>query len=885
MDFLGSMFAANFRDHFPPETSNSILGSYFLDRFFLVHVDDFACKHDVLLLMARKLQCFAHHECHEDNIDAVAHQEVLLPGHLLASYIAEKSEEVLARASHHIRQYSHAEGSHAGAKVSARFVQYCNKMLARYGRTLGSKITSFLASGNLASPSGLDLQQTTGFVVVAERLNMWRYLSHFRAIHRGQFFTTMKTTTVRKLLPESWGFLCPVHTPDGAPCGLLSHLAAKTHIICHDEDSLLEWRSHFIDLMISIGMSPRGGSLVLQGFKSKQESLNNAISANFFQHSRLPICLDGIVIGCSHNTACKRICTVLRCLKSKQFLNMEMDPTIQIAFFDQSRSKNAPFSGLYVFSQSARLIRPVLQGLRSSHVELIGPLEQTTLRIACNIRASNVELTGPCRCFVGTHIEIDPTYILSVLASLTPFSDFNQSPRNMYQCQMGKQTMGTPSHSFPHLCDSKVYRLLLPQSPLVHAHEHCSINLGEYAQGTNSIVAVVSYTGYDMEDAMIINRSAYERGFGHGVMYKNHFVDLITEADRRGIGKLYFGISNCPTSQHEALRSKTARHLADDGLPAVGTRICPGEPFWCALDDTSDERIFGIHKGTEVAYVHAVRIIGCDLDAEPRQASITLRYPRIPVVGDKFSSRHGQKGVLSMLWHQCDMPFTELGMSPDVIINPHAFPSRMTIGMLIESISGKSSALGGKPRDGTSFSFNSPEKAIDLLARELTAAGYAHFGSEPVYSGVSGSLLRIEVFVGVVYYQRLRHMVSDKSQVRALGPVHQLTHQPIKGRKLHGGVRFGEMERDALLAHGAAFLLHDRLLESSDRHQARLRVAQSHRLTGACGNAHTADTDETYALPYIYRYLSNELAGMNVNLFLIRPTNICRGLADTIHVP
>lgn len=139
--------------------------------------------------------------------------------------------------------------------------------------------------------------------------------------------------------------------------------------------------------------------------------------------------------------------------------------------------------------------------------------------------------------------------------------------------------------------------------------------------------------------------------------------------------------------------------------------------------------------------------------------------------------------------------------------------------------------------------------------------------------------------MGVVYYQRLRHMVSDKSQVRALGPVHQLTHQPIKGRKLHGGVRFGEMERDALLAHGAAFLLHDRLLESSDRHQARLRVAQSHRLTGACGNAHTADTDETYALPYIYRYLSNELAGMNVNLFLIRPTNICRGLADTIHVP
>jgi DNA-directed RNA polymerase I subunit RPA2 len=261
------------------------------------------------------------------------------------------------------------------------------------------------------------------------------------------------------------------------------------------------------------------------------------------------------------------------------------------------------------------------------------------------------------------------------------------------------------------------------------------------------------------------------------------------------------------------------------------------------------------------------------------------------VIGDKFSSRHGQKGVLSILWPACDMPFTESGLTPDIIINPHAFPSRMTIGMLIESMAGKSSAIHGHFHDGTPFEFHENEKAIDLCAEQLCAAGHQYYGSETVYSGFSGLLLRVEIFVGVVYYQRLRHMVSDKSQVRATGPVHPLTQQPIKGRKRHGGIRLGEMERDALLAHGAAFLLHDRLLESSDRYlahicsnsrcgsllasanhsttnsfthslEARVYDHDSSQICFACKNSACASV----SMPYVYRYLSNELAGMNVKL-------------------
>merc|ERR1712185_47512 len=202
---------------------------------------------------------------------------------------------------------------------------------------------------------------------------------------------------------------------------------------------------------------------------------------------------------------------------------------------------------------------------------------------------------------------------------------------------------------------------------------------------------------------------------------------------------------------------------------------------------------------SEPAYIERVRRIAVGSSSLPRRAAITLRIRRNPVIGDKFSSRHGQKGVLSILWPATDMPFTDAGLSPDVIINPHAFPSRMTIGMLIESMAGKAGALDGE---------------------HLRASGYASLGSEPMYSGISGTPMHADIFVGLVYYQRLRHMVSDKSQVRATGAVHQLTRQPIGGRKRHGGIRLGEMERDALLAQGTAFLLHDRLTECSDRHVA-----------------------------------------------------------------
>ena len=240
----------------------------------------------------------------------------------------------------------------------------------------------------------------------------------------------------------------------------------------------------------------------------------------------------------------------------------------------------------------------------------------------------------------------------------------------------------------------------------------------------------------------------------------------------------------------------------------------------------------------------------------------------------------GKKGVCSQKWPLVDMPFSEHGLTPDIIINPHAFPSRMTIGMFVESMAGKAGSLHGTSQDATPFRLTGA--AVECFGDALKKAGFSYYGNEPMYSGTFGNELAADIFIGVVYYQRLRHMVSDKFQVRTTGPVHNLTRQPIKGRKRAGGIRFGEMERDSLLAHGTAFLLHDRLMNCSDYTQMHACIkcgdilsilAPSHKSHGhkpsikctGCGENGTSNI-VVVALPYVYRYLVSELMVMNVRL-------------------
>lgn len=405
-----------------------------------------------------------------------------------------------------------------------------------------------------------------------------------------------------------------------------------------------------------------------------------------------------------------------------------------------------------------------------------------------------------------------------------------------------------------------------------------------------------------MEDAMILNKGSYNRGFGHASVYKTIEVDLAEEAKMATPS----GSSDKPKMKFATKKvdgESGHKTLHEDGFPGVGSYLELGDPYYSVVDDIEGRDRIGKHKERERAYVQAVRAIGVESGkAEENKASITLRFNRNPIIGDKFSSRHGQKGVLSILWPQEDMPFSESGITPDVIINPHAFPSRMTIGMLVESMAGKSGALHGIYQDATPFQFheNGDKISVDYFGEQLQAAGYNYYGSEPLYSGVSGCLMHADLYIGVVYYQRLRHMVSDKYQVRSTGPVNPLTRQPIKGRKKGGGIRLGEMERDSLLSHGTAFLLQDRLLNCSDKHtayactrcgdlllptterssvlssgQSSTEAIHKAKLRLYCRNNKCReyvkddgndDAVEPIILPYVYRYLVNELASMNVKL-------------------
>ncbi|CAL1700117.1 unnamed protein product [Somion occarium] len=775
LEYLGNKFRVVL--NMPEDWTNKALGVWIIQKLVLVHLETPRDKFRMLLFMLQKLFSVVSKSCTVDNPDSPQHQEVLLPGSLYGMILKERLEEALTSIQRTIAiDVSRGEGS-----VDFFDKRYIKKVIARTSYDIGAKMANFLATGNLVSPTGLDLQQASGFTIVAEKLNWMRYISHFRSIHRGAFFAELKTTTVRKLLPEAWGFLCPVHTPDGTPCGLLNHLSRTCRIVTAPLAV-----AHIPALLAAHGMT--------QAFSPYIDGRRN-----------LCVQLDGRVIGWAPPQTLKQLASNLRIWKTEGKHQVPLD--LEIGYVPTSHGGQYP--GLYLFSTRARMMRPV-KYLANGRDDQIGSFEQVYMDIACT--PEEIEPN------VSTHVEHSPTSFLSILANLTPFSDFNQSPRNIYQCQMGKQTMGTPATALQHRTDNKLYRLQTGQTPLVRPALHNTYGMDSFPNGTNAIVAVISYTGYDMEDAMILNKSAHERGFAYGTVYKSQTVDLKDIQGGRSTSNLnlHFGFGYDIRTEGEKQHSCCA-FLDLDGLPFVGTKLSPGDPVAAYVDDTSGRTKFVKYKGDEIAYVDTVRLLGSDAgDSELQKVHITLRITRAPVIGDKFSSRHGQKGVCSQKWPTVDMPFTESGMQPDVIINPHAFPSRMTIGMLVESMAGKAGAMHGLAQDATPFQFTEEDTAVDYFGDQLLAAGYNYYGHEPMYSGITGQEFAADIYIGVVYYQRLRHMVLDKFQVRTTGPVDPLTRQPVKGRKRAGGIRFGEMERDALIAHGTSFLLQDRLMNCSD---------------------------------------------------------------------
>ncbi|KAJ1968965.1 hypothetical protein H4R35_006275 [Dimargaris xerosporica] len=846
LSYLGEKFRVVL--DLPNEMTNAEVGTELIRRNILVHLTSRHDKFNMLIFMIQKLYALVAGQCAPDNMDAPNNQELLLPGHLYLAILKERLGGCLDSV-----RYQVMADLRRGRKVNFSDHKYVTRMLARSVSDIGERLNHFLSTGNLVSRSGLDQLQSSGYVIMAERINFLRYLAHFRCVHRGAFFQTMKTTSVRKLLPEAWGFLCPVHTPDGEPCGLLNHLSHACKVITMPVDT-----RKLPSLLASLGVS-------------------QAIQHHISNPTNVTVQLDGRIVGYCSPSLAADVARKLRYWKVTR--THGVPPELEIGYVPVSHAGQYP--GLYLFTTAARMMRPVRYLPAQGEMELVGSFEQVYLEIAC--------LDEDVVTNVTTHQEFAPTHILSVLANMTPFSDFNQSPRNMYQCQMGKQSMGTPTQALACRVDNKMYRLQSGQAPIAQAKLHQTYGFDEYPNGVNACVAVISYTGYDMEDAMILNKSAHERGFGYGTVYKSLTVDLSGDKLRRSHNLVsdthqYFGLGN------KATDAQLRETLDVDGLPYIGARLNKGDPLYAFVDESTGRTVIKRYKDSEEIIIDTVRVLGCSATKTDIQAvSITFRVPRAPVIGDKFSSRHGQKGVCSQKWPAVDMPFSESGVQPDVIINPHAFPSRMTIGMFVESLAAKAGALHGHTQDSTPFQFSEDYTAADYFGHQLLQAGYNYHGNEAMYSGITGQEFEADIYFGVVYYQRLRHMVNDKFQVRSTGPINPLTRQPVKGRKNAGGIRFGEMERDSLIAHGAAFLLQDRLLNCSDYCQTHIcricgsltspltvpqkytsrHVHQNHaaqRLTVECKNCNSPDGITTVAVPFVLRYLASELASMNIRI-------------------
>eukprot|EP00834_Sanchytrium_tribonematis_P006615 NODE_504_length_6695_cov_1.218163.p1 type:complete len:1130 gc:universal NODE_504_length_6695_cov_1.218163:2793-6182(+) len=796
-----------------PVCTDEEAGRIMIQRCVLCHLDNFEDKYNMLILMIKKLYALTTGACQPDDMDATQNHEVLLGGHLYGAIIKEQLEQNLLNIKIECNKLF---------KTTETSFSVIRKLIQKKGQlNIGKKLEYFLATGNLMSKSGLDQLALSGYTIVAEKLNFYRYLAHFRCIHRGQVFADSKSTSMRKLKPESFGFLCCVHTPDGAPCGLLTHLTHCCEIINFEVETL-----PIVQLLNSLGMSSK------------------------FVSNYNPICLDGKILGYASPDECKAFGNQLRIQKFKG----NIPQSLEIGYIPSYQ-----FPGLFLFTNMARMIRPVQYLIDDMPTDWVGPFEQVYIDILCvpdtdiNSFLINDELVT-----IPTHKETTPVNMLSIVANMTPYSDYNQSPRNMYQCQMGKQTSGTPCLNLANRTDNKMYRLNTGQSPIVRPKMYDAYGLDDYPQGTNAVVAVISYTSYDMEDAMIINKFAHERGIGASTIYKTEFVDL---NDKFKDGSYFFF-------------NTSISHLDKDGLPFLNTLLKQGDALCSCINDSTHQIQTVKYKGMEDAYVDQVRLLGDGIH-HCTQVQITLRIPRPTITGDKWSSRHGQKGVNSLKYPCVDLPFSESGMQPDIIINPNAFPSRMTIGMFVESMAGKAGALNGKYVDATPFQ---KQDMVETFGSQLLENGYNYFGNETMYSGITGEELEADIYIGVVYYQRLRHMVSDKYQVRTTGPVDRLTKQPIKGRKRSGGIRFGEMERDSLLAHGTSFMLQDRLLNCSDLTIVQfcqscgsflnVSVQSKSQYTGKL-SCQTCDTDAhlcCISIPYVLKYFASELASMNIKM-------------------
>ena len=697
-----------------------------------------------------------------------------------------------------------------------------------------------------------------GVAQVLSRLTYISSLSHLRRVNT-PIDKSGKLIPPRKLHNTQWGMICPAESPEGGSVGVVKNLSYLAHITIKSNSMPI------IDIL-----------------KNKIEWLENLKSEDLFD--QVKVILNGCWLGIVKEAY--KLYTFLKQTKYKGIINIYTS-----IVFDFKNKE------IIICNDAGRLTRPIFK-LKNNKInftskildkiknktidwddllvdyegndsvlEYIDSREQNSSLIYINsdkrTRKQNVH-------YNYTHCEIHPSTIFGILASCIPFPEHNQSPRNTYQCAMGKQAMGTYATNYKYRMDKTAYVQTYTMRPLVDTRVMNIINLNKLPSGSMLVVAIMSYSGYNQEDSIIFNKDSLDRGLFSATIYhtekdeekKIHGDEEIRcKADRSKTKGMKFG--NYDKLNHMGVIPENT--LIKDRDIIMG-KIAPikqnRNDHTKVIKYKDQSKIFRTSEETYIDknYIHR------NGDGYTF-AKIRTRCYRKPVIGDKFSSRHGQKGTIGLVMDGKDMPTTAEGIRPDIIINPHAIPSRMTIAQLKETLLGKVLIELGYFGDGTSFG----EFHIRDICKILQGLGYERNGNDILYNGMTGEQLETEIFIGPVFYQRLKHMVLDKEHSRSVGPMVVLTRQPAEGRARDGGLRFGEMERDCMVSHGAARFTKDRLYHSSDSFEVyvcgkcgMMAIFNEEKKIHHCKTCNDHIHFNRVQIPYACKLLFQELITMNI---------------------